>query len=73
MEVVDDVIIFIDEIHMIIGAGQTGQGSMDAGNMLKSSLSSGKLKVIGATTDEEYRKMFDKEAALSRRFTKDSS
>ena len=70
LEVVDDVIIFIDEIHMIIGAGQTGQGSMDAGNMLKSSLSGGKLKVIGATTDEEYRKMFDKEAALSRRFTK---
>jgi ATP-dependent Clp protease ATP-binding subunit ClpA len=55
---------------MIIGAGQTGQGSMDAGNMLKSSLTSGKLKVIGATTDEEYRKMFDKEAALQRRFTK---
>ena len=70
LEVVDDVIIFIDEIHMIIGAGQTGQGSMDAGNMLKSSLTGGKLKVIGATTDEEYRKMFDKEAALSRRFTK---
>jgi ATP-dependent Clp protease ATP-binding subunit ClpA len=70
LEIVDDVIIFIDEIHMIIGAGQTGQGSMDAGNMLKSSLTSGKLKVIGATTDEEYRKMFDKEAALQRRFTK---
>ena len=69
LEIVDDVILFIDEIHMIVGAGNTG-GSMDAGNMLKSTLTSGKLKVIGATTDEEYRKVFEKEAALARRFTK---
>lgn len=65
----DNIILFIDEIHTIIGAGSTS-GSMDAGNMLKPALSSGKLKVIGATTDEEYRKLFEKEAALARRFTK---
>ena len=70
LEVVDDVILFIDEIHMIVGAGQTGSGSMDAGNMLKPALTGGKLKVIGATTDDEYRSGFEKEAALSRRFTK---
>tara|TARA_R110000823_G_scaffold56907_6_gene138255 strand:+ start:1995 stop:4271 length:2277 start_codon:yes stop_codon:yes gene_type:complete len=67
----DDIILFIDEIHMVIGAGSTsGSGGMDAGNLLKPSLSSGKLKVIGATTDQEYRKLFEKEAALARRFTK---
>lgn len=70
LELVDDIILFIDEIHMVIGAGSTGGGSMDAGNILKSNLSSGRLKVIGATTDEEYRKHFEKEAALARRFTK---
>ena len=70
LEQVEDVVLFIDEIHMIIGAGSTGGGGMDAGNMLKPSLTSGKLKVIGATTDEEYRKMFEKETALARRFTK---
>lgn len=71
LELVEDVVLFIDEIHMIIGAGSTGGGGgMDAGNMLKPSLTSGKLKVIGATTDEEYRKMFEKETALARRFTK---
>ena len=53
----------------IIGAGSTN-GTMDAGNMLKPALSNGKLKVIGATTDEEYRKVFEKETALARRFTK---
>lgn len=66
----DDIILFIDEIHMVIGAGATGGGAMDAGNMLKPALSSGKLRVIGATTDEEYRKLFEKETALARRFTK---
>ncbi|MDC1257166.1 ATP-dependent Clp protease ATP-binding subunit [bacterium] len=70
LEVVDDVVLFIDEIHMVIGAGSTGSGQMDAGNMIKPALSGGKLKVIGATTDEEYRKIFEKEAALARRFTK---
>ena len=70
LEHMDDIILFVDEIHTIIGAGSTGGGSMDAGNMLKPALSSGKLKVIGATTDEEYRKIFEKESALARRFTK---
>jgi|13_taG_2_1085334.scaffolds.fasta_scaffold00218_24 ATP-dependent Clp protease ATP-binding subunit ClpA len=64
-----NIILFIDEIHQIIGAGSTN-GTMDAGNMLKPALSSGQLKVIGATTDEEYRKVFEKESALARRFTK---
>ena len=67
---VDDVILFIDEIHMIIGAGSAGGNGMDAGNILKPLLTNGKLKVIGATTDEEYRKIFEKESALARRFTK---
>ena len=66
---VNDIVLFIDEIHTMIGAGSSN-GSMDAGNMLKPSLSSGKLRVIGATTDEEYRKIFEKESALARRFTK---
>lgn len=70
LEIMDNIILFVDEIHMIIGAGQTGSGSMDVGNMLKPALTSGKLKVIGATTDDEYRKIFEKEAALARRFTK---
>ena len=70
LEHMNDIILFVDEIHTIIGAGSTGGGSMDAGNMLKPALSSGKLKVIGATTDEEYRKIFEKESALARRFTK---
>jgi ATP-dependent Clp protease ATP-binding subunit ClpA len=70
LEVVDDVILFIDEIHMVIGAGSTGGGAMDAGNMIKPALSGGTLKVIGATTDEEFRKIFEKESALARRFTK---
>jgi len=64
-----NIILFVDEIHTIIGAGSTN-GTMDAGNMLKPALSNGKLKVIGATTDEEYRKVFEKESALARRFTK---
>ena len=70
LENLDDIILFVDEIHTIIGAGSTGGGSMDAGNMLKPALGNGKLKVIGATTDEEYRKIFEKESALARRFTK---
>ena len=70
LEITEDIVLFVDEIHMVIGAGATGGGGMDAGNMLKPALSSGRLKVIGATTDEEYRKIFEKEAALARRFTK---
>jgi ATP-dependent Clp protease ATP-binding subunit ClpA len=69
LQKVENIILFIDEIHTVIGAGSTS-GSLDAGNMLKPALSSGKLKVIGATTDEEYRKIFEKESALARRFTK---
>ena len=66
----DKAILFIDEIHTIVGAGATSGGSMDAANLLKPLLTSGELKVIGATTDEEYRKYFEKDAALSRRFQK---
>lgn len=69
LQKLDNIVLFIDEIHTVIGAGSTS-GSMDAGNMLKPALSNGKLKVIGATTDEEYRKVFEKESALARRFTK---
>jgi len=69
LQKIPNIILFIDEIHTVIGAGSTS-GSLDAGNMLKPALSSGKLKVIGATTDEEYRKIFEKESALARRFTK---
>ena len=65
----DDVILFIDEIHMLVGAGATG-GSMDASNLLKPALSSGAIKCIGATTYGEYRNHFDKDKALSRRFNK---
>lgn len=61
-------ILFIDEIHMIIGAGAASGGSNDIANMLKPYLSSGEIKVIGATTFDEQRKIFDKDAALSRRF-----
>ena len=69
LQKIPNIILFIDEIHTVIGAGSTS-GSLDAGNMLKPALGSGKLKVIGATTDEEYRKIFEKESALARRFTK---
>jgi ATP-dependent Clp protease ATP-binding subunit ClpA len=62
-------ILFIDEIHTIIGAGATGSGSMDASNLLKPALSSGKIRCIGSTTHDEYKKHFEKERALSRRFS----
>ncbi len=65
-----DVILFIDEIHMLVGAGEVGQGSMDAANMLKPVLTEGTLKVIGATTTDEYRRHFEKDEALARRFQK---
>lgn len=64
-----NVILFIDEIHNIIGAGSSG-GAMDASNMLKPALSNGSLKVLGATTYDEYKKLFEKESALARRFQK---
>ena len=63
-----DIILFIDEIHMIVGAGETEGGSMDAANILKPQLARGELQTIGATTIEEYRKYIEKDAALERRF-----
>ena len=63
-------ILFIDEIHTLIGAGAASGGTMDASNLLKPALSSGQLKCIGATTFTEYRGIFEKDAALSRRFQK---
>ena len=63
-----DVIIFIDEIHMIVGAGAGSESSMDAANILKPMLARGELQVVGATTLEEYRKNIEKDAALERRF-----
>lgn len=66
----NDVILFIDEIHNVVGAGAVSGGSMDASNMLKPVLSSGDIKCIGSTTYEEYKKYFDKDRALSRRFQK---
>jgi ATP-dependent Clp protease ATP-binding subunit ClpA len=64
------VILFIDEIHNIVGAGAVSGGSMDASNILKPALSVGKLRCIGSTTYDEYRKYFEKDGALSRRFQK---
>ena len=63
-----NVILFIDEIHTIVGAGSTGEGNMDAANILKPMLSRGELQTIGATTIDEYRKYIEKDAALERRF-----
>jgi len=64
------VILFIDEIHNIIGAGAVNGGSLDASNILKPALASGKLRCIGSTTYEEYKKYFEKDRALARRFQK---
>ncbi|MEJ6630135.1 MAG: ATP-dependent Clp protease ATP-binding subunit ClpA [Burkholderiaceae bacterium] len=63
-------VLFIDEIHTLIGAGAASGGTMDASNLLKPALSSGQMKCIGATTFTEYRGIFEKDAALSRRFQK---
>ncbi|MEU8698697.1 ATP-dependent Clp protease ATP-binding subunit [Streptomyces sp. NPDC048680] len=63
-----DIILFIDELHTVVGAGATGEGAMDAGNMLKPALARGELHVVGATTIDEYRKHIEKDAALERRF-----
>ncbi len=65
-----NAVLFIDEIHTLIGAGSASGGTLDASNLLKPSLSSGQLKCIGATTFTEYRSIFEKDAALSRRFQK---
>ncbi len=67
---IDNAILFIDEIHTVVGAGAVSGGSMDASNILKPALASGKLRCIGTTTFEEYRKYFDRDHALSRRFQK---
>lgn len=65
-----NIVLFIDEIHMLIGAGATNSGSMDASNLLKPMLGNGKLRCIGASTYAEYRSFLDKDKALSRRFAK---
>ena len=70
LEKIDGAILFIDEIHTVIGAGATSGGAMDASNLLKPSLSSGALRCIGSTTYKEYRNHFEKDRALVRRFQK---
>ncbi|OVE81345.1 ATP-dependent Clp protease ATP-binding subunit ClpA [bacterium K02(2017)] len=65
-----NAVLFIDEIHTIIGAGSTSGGSMDASNLIKPSLTNGDLKCIGSTTFEEFRRIFEKDHALARRFQK---
>ncbi|HEY1289284.1 MAG TPA: ATP-dependent Clp protease ATP-binding subunit ClpA, partial [Burkholderiales bacterium] len=70
LEQQDNAILFIDEIHTVIGAGAASGGTLDASNLLKPVLSTGQLKCIGATTYNEYRGVFEKDHALSRRFQK---
>jgi ATP-dependent Clp protease ATP-binding subunit ClpA len=70
LEEIDNAVLFIDEIHTIVGAGSTSGGSMDLSNLLKPALASGGIKCVGATTYSEYRNFFDKDKALSRRFAK---
>lgn len=70
LEKSENPILFIDEIHTIIGAGESSSGGMDMANILKPALARGSFKCIGATTDEEYRKYFEKDKALVRRFRK---
>jgi len=70
IESIDGAILFIDEIHTIIGAGATSGGAMDASNLLKPALAGGRLRCIGSTTYKEYRNYFEKDRALTRRFQK---
>ncbi|SFV87838.1 ATP-dependent Clp protease ATP-binding subunit ClpA [hydrothermal vent metagenome] len=70
LERIPDAILFIDEIHTIVGAGSVSGGSLDASNLLKPALADGSLKCMGSTTYEEYRKVFEKDHALTRRFQK---
>ena len=70
LQSIDRAIIFIDEIHTLVGAGATSGGSMDAANLLKPALARGELKCIGATTYAEFRNHLDKDKALTRRFSK---
>ncbi len=67
---IEDAVLFIDEIHTIVGAGATSGGSMDASNLLKPALASGKLRCIGSTTYQEYKASIERDRALSRRFQK---
>ncbi|MFE0516746.1 ATP-dependent Clp protease ATP-binding subunit, partial [Streptomyces sp. NPDC058964] len=64
----DELVLFLDEMHTVVGAGGGGEGAMDAGNMLKPALARGELHLIGATTVDEYRRHIEKDAALERRF-----
>ena len=68
LQKIDGAILFIDEIHTIVGAGATSGGSMDASNLLKPALASGRMRCIGSTTFEEFRQHFEKDRALARRF-----
>ena len=70
LEAMEKVVLFIDEIHTIIGAGSVSGGTVDAANLLKPALASGKVRCIGSTTYDEYKKLFEKERALARRFQK---
>ena len=70
LEALDGAILFIDEIHTVIGAGATSGGAMDASNLLKPALASGTLRCVGSTTYKEYRNYFEKDRALVRRFQK---
>ena len=70
LEGIPDAILFIDEIHTVVGAGATSGGSMDASNILKPVLNAGRMRCIGASTYEEYKNHFEKDRALSRRFQK---
>ena len=70
LSVKQNIILFIDEIHMIMGAGSAGGSNIDVANLLKPLLASGKLHCVGATTSEEYRENFEKDRALQRRFQK---
>lgn len=70
LQTLDNVVLFIDEIHTIIGAGATSGGAMDASNLLKPALSNGAIRCIGSTTYKEYRNHFEKDRALVRRFQK---
>ena len=70
IEELEGAILFIDEIHTVIGAGATSGGAMDASNLLKPSLASGNLRCMGSTTYKEYRQFFEKDRALVRRFQK---
>lgn len=70
LKAIPNAILFIDEIHTVVGAGAVSGGSMDASNILKPALASGKMRCIGSTTYDEYRKYFERDNALSRRFQK---